>query len=139
MRTLFPCFLLLLSAVPAFAQEPEPVPTFEVELSWTIPTMRTDGSPLPISEIAGYNIYYGTSEGAYPNNIFVDGGQADQFIVSELAMLSATTYYFVVTTVDTNGLESRFSNPVSKATPNASPPGEPALMNVIIRLNVGSM
>ncbi len=33
-------------------------------LSWTPPTQNTDGSPL--TDLAGYRVYWGTSSGNYP-------------------------------------------------------------------------
>jgi fibronectin type 3 domain-containing protein len=77
-----------------------------VTIAWTAPVARADGSPLSLAEIAGYRIYYGTSEGDYPDRIDVSDSTAVEAVISDL---SAGSYYFVVTTYDTAGRESGFS------------------------------
>ena len=76
-------------------------------LSWDPPTTNADGTP--IEDLAGYNIYYGTSSGSYSQNI--DVGDVTTYIV---AGLNDGTYYFAVTAYDTSGNESEYSNEVSK-------------------------
>ena len=78
-----------------------------VTLAWDAPLARIDNTPLPPGEIAGYRIYYGTKEGYYPNYVDLDDGTATQVKITDL---SPGTYYFVVTTYDTDGLESTYSN-----------------------------
>lgn len=80
-------------------------------ISWVAPTTRTDGSPLPLSEIAGFRIYRGTD----PNNLILvkdinDPGATD-FSVTES---QPGTYYYALTTYNIYGLESNFSDVVSK-------------------------
>jgi len=83
-----------------------------VTIAWTAPVARADGSPLPPSEIGGYRIYYGASEGDYPNRIDVGDSTAVEAVINDLP---AGTYYFVVTAYDTAGRESGFS-PVVRET-----------------------
>src|SRR5262249_43902735 len=47
-----------------------------LELSWTPPTTKVDGSPL--TDVVGYRIYFGTARGVCPNggSFFVDAGAA---------------------------------------------------------------
>ena len=71
------------------------------KLSWTPPTLNTDGSPL--DDLAGYKILYGTSPGNYTNSISVNDPSATSFTVSNLA---PGTWYFAVKAVDTQGNES---------------------------------
>ena len=78
-----------------------------VTLAWDAPLTRIDNTPLPPGEIAGYRIYYGTKEGDYPYYVDLSDGTATQVKVTDL---SPGTYYFVVTTYDTNGFESTYSN-----------------------------
>ena len=78
-------------------------------LSWTPPTRNTDGSAL--INLAGYNIYYGLSKGDYPNKISIDNPGIATFVVENL---TPNTYYFVATSVNSNGIESDYSNVVAK-------------------------
>lgn len=78
-------------------------------LSWTAPTQNSDGSPL--DDLAGYAIYYGTSEGTYPNRIEVSNDSLTTYVVENL---SPDTYYFVTTSINDEGVESGFSNVASK-------------------------
>ena len=80
--------------------------TGSVSLSWLAPTARSDGTPLSVSEIAGYTLYYGSSAGNYSNSIRID----DPFTTSvTMADLPVGTYYFVMTTRDVSGQESGYS------------------------------
>ncbi len=78
-----------------------------VTLNWTAPSTNTDGTPL--TDLSGYNLYYGTSSGTYTNSITLTN-----VITYTLNNLSNGTYYFVVTAYTTAGLESTPSNEVSK-------------------------
>jgi hypothetical protein len=80
-------------------------------LAWVAPVARADGSALSLSEIGGYRVYYGTTEGDYPNRIDIADGSADQLTLTDLP---PGTYYFVVTTYDTAGRESEYSSGVVK-------------------------
>src|SRR6185436_19025327 len=65
------------------------------------------------SDLAGYNVYWGTSTGAYgvPDHV----GLSTTHTLSGLS--SGQTYYFAVTAVDNSGNESIYSSEVSKAIP----------------------
>ncbi|MGQ9570185.1 MAG: InlB B-repeat-containing protein [Thermodesulfovibrionales bacterium] len=76
-------------------------------LSWEGPSANTDGSP--ITDLAGYKIYYGTSSGNYSEHI--DVGNVKNYTIDNL--VEGLTYYFAVTAYDTSGNESDFSNEVS--------------------------
>ena len=80
-------------------------------ISWTAPVARADGSPLSLAEIEGYRVYYGDSEGDYPNRIDVSDGTAVELTLSELP---PGTHYFVMTTYDDAGRESVFSPVIVK-------------------------
>lgn len=64
-------------------------------------------------DLAGYKVYVGTNPGVYgaPVNI----GNITEFEVTNLSR--GKTYYFAVTAYDTSGMESGFSNEVSKTVP----------------------
>jgi hypothetical protein len=69
--------------------------------------MNTDGSPL--TDLAGYNFYLGTATGAYA--IFIPNipPTETQYDVTNL-VVPGTTYYCVVTALNTAGIESAYSN-----------------------------
>lgn len=92
--------------LPSDAMPSEVAAPGSVSIAWTAPVARADGSPLSLAEIGGYRIYYGTSEGDYPNRIDVNDGTA---VESSLNGLPSGTYYIVVTTYDVAGRESEFS------------------------------
>ena len=85
------------------------VPLGAVTLAWDAPLDRADGSPLQPGEIEGYRIYYGTAEGNYPHRIDVNDGTVVQITLTDLA---PGTYYFVMTTLDTSGHESKYTSVV---------------------------
>jgi hypothetical protein len=81
----------------------------EINLSWDAPTTNADGTPL--TDLAGYKIYYGLSSGNYSQNINV--GNVLTYTVRNL--LANITYYFVATAYDLSGNESAYSNEVFKS------------------------
>lgn len=83
--------------------------TESVELSWTAPIENEDGSVL--TDLAGYRIYWGTTRGIHPNSVTIDNPSVTTYVVQNL---TPGTYEFVATTVNSAGVESRFSNTVSK-------------------------
>ena len=83
-----------------------------ITLSWIAPVEREDGTPISMSEIAGYRVYYGTSQGNYSNQVEVAGSATMQVTLSNLV---AGTYYIVVTTYDNDGRESDFSQVVTRS------------------------
>lgn len=80
-------------------------------LSWTPPTRNTDGTPL--SNLAGYRIYWGPSRGQYSSSVTVNAGLSS-YVVEQL---TPGTWYFVLTAFNTHNVESAFSNEASKIIP----------------------
>mgnify|MGYP002065096227 FL=1 len=80
-------------------------------LSWRAPAARVDGESLPLTEIAGYRIYYGTRSGQYEFQTPIDDAYTSSITIDDLPV---GTYYFVMTTVDVNGLESGYSSEAVK-------------------------
>ena len=98
---------------PVPTPEPDPIPppqTYSATLSWTAPTSYSDGSPMSLSAIGGYKIYYGNTSHQYSNTIDVADGSAVSHTISDL---SAGTYYFTVMTYDINGVTSTYADEVS--------------------------
>ena len=80
-------------------------------LSWRAPAERVDGENLPMREIAGYRIYYGKRSGKYDFRAPIDDAYTSSITIDDLPV---GTYYFVMTTVDVNGLESGYSREAVK-------------------------
>jgi hypothetical protein len=76
-------------------------------LTWDAPTTYTDGTPA--TTITGYRIYYGTAPGSYSK--IIDTGNATTWTITGLA---SGAWYFVVTAYDSFGMESDYSNELSK-------------------------
>lgn len=77
-------------------------------LTWSAPTTNVDGTPL--TTLAGYKVYYGTTPGAYTSIVV---GNVSSYQIAGLA--NGQTYYFTVTAYDTYGIESDFAPVVSKS------------------------
>src|SRR3989449_4997214 len=81
----------------------------QVTLAWD-PNTETD--------LAGYKLYYGLSNGSYPSS--VDVGNLTSYTLSGL--LEGRIYYFAVTAYNLSLGESGFSNEVSKAIADVTSP-----------------
>ena len=79
------------------------------DVSWTPPTTNTDGSTL--TDLAGYNIYYGTSPNALTQEVQVSTIGVTNYVISGL---TSGTWYFAVTAYTSTGTESSLSNVASK-------------------------
>jgi hypothetical protein len=105
--------LLLISALfPASSAHAASAPFLDI--SWTAPTTKEDGSPLvPATDLAGYSIYYSTSSltNTIPpcggTKVDVDGGVTTTYRLTSLTQ--GATYYVKVTARDTIANESQCS------------------------------
>ncbi len=88
-----------------------PVGTGSFDLSWIAPVSRSDGTPLSLSDIGGFTVYYGKSPGSYTNYIDVPNATAQGVT---LANVPVGTYYVVMTTRDNQGRESGYSSMITK-------------------------
>lgn len=95
--------------LPTFSVSVTQSATGSATLSWTAPTMNTDGTPL--DDLTAYKIYYGTTPGSYPNEIRINNPGITSYVVENL---SPATYQFVATAVNSAGVESVFSNIATK-------------------------
>ncbi len=80
----------------------------QLQVRWKAPTKNADGTPL--TDLAGYRIYYGQSSGHY------DGVQDIRNPAATTGQLRLPTgsYYVAATALDRDGNESRHSNEVVK-------------------------
>ena len=80
-----------------------------LKVSWSAPLKREDDSTLNLIEIAEYRVYYGVKTGNYNNVIVVDGNSTFE---AEDSNVIEGTYYVAVTVVDSDGLESGYSQEI---------------------------
>lgn len=78
-------------------------------LSWNPPTENTDGTAL--MDLSGYRIYYGKSESQLTRTIVINNPGLTRYVVENLAQAN---WYFSMTSVNSEGVESRRSAVVSK-------------------------
>jgi hypothetical protein len=79
--------------------------------SGSVGTVTLSWDPSTATNLAGYKVYKGTASGVYSSPITV--GNVTSYTISNLGI--GSTYYFAVTEYNTSGLESGFSNEVSKS------------------------
>src|SRR5881296_2834941 len=87
---------------------PPPPPSNSASLAWDSVTAPT---------LSGYRVYFGTAPGTYLQSLGqgISVGNATAYTLTGLA--SGSQYYFAVTAFDTLGVESLYSNEVSKNIP----------------------
>jgi hypothetical protein len=91
---------------PAFADDESPI-----ELTWTAPVSNDDGSPL--LDLAGYYVYIGTSPDTLVPSYFMIPNVPRIF----LRYPPGAVYYFGVTAVNVNGIESSMTAVLSNIMP----------------------
>jgi hypothetical protein len=82
--------------------------TGSVTISWMPPTTNSDGTP--ITNLAGYQIVYGTSASALVQTINVSSAGLTSYVVDNLA---PGTWYFAIKSVNNSGVNSSESPVVS--------------------------
>jgi hypothetical protein len=99
-----------------------------VTLDWTAPTLNDDGTPL--TDLAGYKLYYGTATGDYPNVIDIADPSALSYVVDSLP---PGDYFFVATAYNTALVESIYSNEATKTVPPVAPapPGNLTVQDLV--------
>ena len=97
------------NSLPSFTVTVTTIGSGAVTLSWTPPTTNGDGSVL--TDLAAYKIYYGTENFFFDKELQIDNPGIANFVVENLC---PNTYYFAATAINSQGLESDFSNIASK-------------------------
>jgi len=100
------------ASLPAFSITVSQPNMGSATLSWTAPTQNTDGSPL--TNLAGFRIYYGNSPSMLNNTIDVNNPTVTSY---EVTGLSSGTWYFALRAYTTSNVESTLSNTASKTIP----------------------
>ena len=83
---------------------------YKAGLSWNIPTTRQNGTGIPVSELAGYEVYWTRSSDTIGGTLKVNGGSMQ---TAALEVFKPDMYYFAVSAIDTKGLKSPLSKMVS--------------------------
>lgn len=78
-----------------------PTTTASATVSWSAPTLNTNGTP--ISDLAGYNIYYGPNADQLTQVVSVSNPAASSQVLSNLAH---GTWYFAVSAYNSQAAES---------------------------------
>jgi len=89
-----------------------PVGFGTASLSWTAVTTDTSGTPL--TDVAGYKIFYGSSPDELNTSIPVADPSATSYLV---ANLTSGTWYFAVAAYTTGGVDGMRSNVATKTIP----------------------
>ena len=98
------------ASLPAFDITVAAVQTGSVTLSWLAPTSNTDGTPL--TDLAGYRVFYGTASGQYSQNLSVPSPGVTSVTIEGLS--TGNTWYFATKSVTSSGVESEYSQEASK-------------------------
>jgi hypothetical protein len=77
-------------------------------IAWVAPQTNTNGTEL--TDLAGYNLYYGTEPGVYSQILPVRDAQQTNLAL----VLDPGTYYLAMTAYDLEGNESLFSNEIRR-------------------------
>jgi hypothetical protein len=80
---------------------------YDATVRWEAPYTNANGTPL--TDLAGYNVYYGKQHQNYESKITV--GNVKEYTIANLA--KDVNYYCAVTAYDSSGNESSFSDEVS--------------------------
>jgi len=78
-------------------------------LSWMPPTQNADGTVL--TDLSGYKVYYGRSAGALDQIVTLDNPGLSRYVIENL---SPATWYFAMTSYNSQGVESNRSTTASK-------------------------
>lgn len=81
-----------------------------VTLNWAAPTQNADGSPL--TDLAGYKIYYGKASRSYDHEIRIDSPGTTTYTVENLV---PGTYFFAATSFNSSGVESDYSGEITRS------------------------
>jgi hypothetical protein len=81
----------------------------QATLSWMPPTQNDDGTPL--TDLSGYKIYYGRNQGDLTRVVVLNNPGLTRYVIEEL---SPANWFFAMSAVNSQGVESNRSATVSK-------------------------
>ena len=79
-----------------------------VDLNW---------NPSTSTSVTGYNVYRGSTSGG-PYSQINNGGVVASTLYTDATVASGQTYYYVVTAMDSSGIESAYSNQIQAVVPS---------------------
>ena len=91
-----------ISALDGFTIAVEQAGPVSFTIAWQPPMENEDGTPL--TDLAGYRIYYGTSSGKYSEEVRLDSPGLTSYVIDNLA---PGTYFLVMTSINSRDLESK--------------------------------
>jgi len=91
----------------------------EVLLKWEPPTTNDDEDKTPLTDLAGYYVYYGNESGFHDVVFEISDESLDSYVLKDL---DPGEYYFIIKAYDTSGNISKPSNEPYKALRTPSPP-----------------
>jgi len=83
--------------------------TGSMTLDWRPPTQNEDGSQL--TNLAAYRLYWSRDGGGFRDSVRINNPGVTRYVVDSLP---AGTYEVVITAINSAGVESRFSNAVTR-------------------------
>ena len=82
-----------------------------ISISWRAPTQTVDGSPL--TDLAGYRIYYGSASRNYLTIVELDDPMAQDYTFTA----ASGDYFVAMTALDSQDNESAYSNEILRSVP----------------------
>ena len=82
-----------------------------ISISWRAPTQTVDGSPL--TDLAGYRIYYGSASRNYLTIVELDDPMAQDYTFTA----ASGDYFVAMTALDSQDNESTYSNEILRSVP----------------------
>jgi hypothetical protein len=79
-----------------------------VTLGWVAPTQNSNGTP--ITDLAGYKIHYGTASQDYTQVVSITNPSLSRYVLDSLP---SGTYYFAISSYNSQGLESPLSGEIT--------------------------
>jgi len=79
---------------------------YRANISWSLPTTRTNGSALTASELTGYEVYWTRASDNAKGTLKISGGTKSS---TAFDVYTPGTYYFAISALDSKGLKSPLS------------------------------
>ena len=89
-----------------------PVKRVSLTVTWEPPVENEDGTPL--TDLAAYKFYYGTSSGSYSKEVRVNNPGLTSYVIEDLV---PDTYFVAVSAINKAGRESEWSQEASIVIP----------------------
>jgi hypothetical protein len=97
------------ASLTAFSISVTETATGSATLSWTPPTLNSDGSTL--TDLAGYQVRYGASPSDLSQSVSLTNASLSTYVIDNL---TPGTWYFAVAAVNSQGVSSALSSVASK-------------------------